>query len=147
MALKEQLQQDLQDAMRQRDAVRKAALRMVLSGIQLAEVESGPLDDAAVIRVIQQETRRREDALEMIRAGGREELVAEEQAQLEILHAYLPELLGADEITPLAASVIAEVGATSPADIGKVMGKLMPQLKGKADGRLVNQVVRELLAG
>ncbi|MDF1514564.1 MAG: GatB/YqeY domain-containing protein [Anaerolineae bacterium] len=147
MNLKKQLQADLKAAMRNQDAEKKSALRMVLSGIQYAEVEkSEELSDQDILGVLQKEVRRREDALAMIRDAGRDDLAAEEVAQLEILKAYLPTQLTVDEITTLAKTVIAEVGAASPSDVGMVMKDLMPQVKGKADGRMVNQVVRDLLA-
>ena len=147
MSLKKQLQDDLKAAMRSKDVQKKSALRMVLSGIQYAEVgESEELSDQDVLSVLQKEIRRREDALVMIREAGRDDLIAEEAAQLEILKAYLPRQLTVDEISVLAKAVIAQVGASSPSDVGLVMKDLMPQVKGKADGRTVNQVVRDLLA-
>lgn len=145
MTLKERVQQDLRDAMRSRDESRKAALRMLLSAVQLAEVEKGELDDAGVQQVLMQEIRRRESALELIRKGGREDLAAEETHQLEILRAYLPQLMSEDELRAVIAQVIAETGASSPADLGNVMKVLMPRIKGKADGKLANQLAREAL--
>ncbi len=145
MTLKQQVQQDLRDAMRAHDESRKAALRMLLAAVQLAEVESGELDDAGVQRVLLQEIRRRESALELIRKGGREDLAAEESHQLDILRAYLPQMMSEDELRAVIREVIAETGATSPADLGKVMKVLMPRVQGKADGRLANQLARELL--
>ncbi len=147
MNLKAQLQQDLREAMRARDTRRKAVLRMALSAIQLAEVAQGSdLDEAATVDVLRREVRRREDALDMIRKAGRDDLIADEETELAILKAYLPRLLSADEVSEVARQAIAEVGATSPADMGKVMKVLMPQLKGKADGRTISRVVRELLS-
>ncbi len=147
MNLKAQLQQDLREAMRARDTRRKAVLRMALSAIQLAEVAQGSdLDEAATVDVLRREVRRREDALDMIRKAGRDDLIADEETELAILKAYLPQLLSADEVSEVARQAIAEVGATSPADMGKVMKVLMPQLKGKADGRTISRVVRELLS-
>ncbi len=148
MSLKEQLQHDLKDAMRARDEHRKLALRMVLTAIQLTEVEHSeqPLTDEAVVDIIRKEVQRREDALKLIQTAGREDLIAEENVELAILRAYLPQLLGATEIAALAREAIAETGATSPADLGAVMRVLMPRVKGQADGRLVNQTVRDLLS-
>lgn len=145
MTLKERVQQDLRDAMRAHDESRKAALRMLLSAVQLAEVEKGELDDAGVQQVLMQEIRRRESALELIRKGGREDLAAEETHQLEILRAYLPQMMSEDELRAVIAQVIAETGASSPADLGNVMKVLMPRIKGKADGKLANQLAREAL--
>ncbi len=147
MDLKAKLQQDLKDALRARDTRRKAVLRMALSAIQLAEVEhGGQLDDEAMVEVLRREARRREDALEMIRQAGREQMAADEEVELKILRAYLPQLLSADEVSVVARQVIAEVGASSPADMGKVMRVIMPQLKGRADGRTISRVVRDLLS-
>jgi uncharacterized protein YqeY len=148
MSLKEQLQHDLKDAMRARDEHRKLALRMVLTAIQLTEVEHSeqPLTDEAVVDIIRKEVQRREDALKLIQTAGREDLIAEENVELAILRAYLPQLLEATEIAALAREAIAETGATSPADLGAVMRVLMPRVKGQADGRLVNQTVRDLLS-
>ncbi len=147
MNLKEQLQHDLQAAMRARDERRKAVLRMALTAVQLAEVEArSELNDEGVVSAIRKEVRRREDALEMIRQSGRADMVAEDEAQLEILRSYLPQLLTAEEVTAIAREIVAEAGAASPADVGKVMKLLMPRVQGKADGRMVSQVVRDLLA-
>ncbi len=146
MNLRERLQQDLQEAIRARDERRKAALRMVLLAVQMAEAEGRTLDDEAVIALIRKEVKKREEALEMIRRAGRDDLVAADSAELEVLRAYLPALMDDEAITEAARKAIAEVGAASPADMGKVMRLLMPQLRGKADGRRVNQIVRQLLA-
>ena len=146
MNLKKQLQADLKTAMLNRDVTRKSALRMVLAAVQYAEVgKTEELSDEDTLTILRKEVRRREDALQMIQDAGRTELAEEEIAQLDILKVYLPQQLTVEEITVIAATVIADVGATSPADLGKVMKNLMPQVKGKADGRMVNQVVRDLL--
>lgn len=145
MGLREKLQHDLQDAMRARDDQRKAALRMVILSVQLAEADSGPVNDEQIIALIQKEVKRREEALELVQQAGRMDLVATDTAELDILRAYLPEPLSMESLVELARTAIAEVSAQSPADLGKVMQVLMPRLKGQADGRLVNQVVRDLL--
>lgn len=130
-----------------RDTQRKSALRMILASIQYAEVEgTDELSDEDVVALIAKEIRRREEALEMIQDAGRSDLATEETAELEILKAYMPKQLTLDDIKELAAAVISQVGATSPSDLGQVMKYLMPQVKGKADGRTVNQVVRDLLS-
>ncbi len=146
MSLRQQLQTDLHDAMRARDEHRKGALRMVLAAVQRAEIEKGPLSDDEVLALIQKEVKRRQDALEIIREAGREELAAIEATEIEILRAYLPEPLSLEAVTELVQAVILEVGASSPADMGKVMRVLMPQVRGKADGRLVSGIVRDLLS-
>lgn len=144
--MRDQLQQDLQNAMRARDEHRKAALRMVLLEVQLAEAERGALSDADVLALIQKEIKRRTEALDMFRQGGRADLEANELVELEILKGYLPAALSPESLTGLARAAIAEVGATSIADMGKVMQVLMPRVRGQADGRLVNQIVRDLLS-
>lgn len=147
MALRERLRKDLQDAIRAQDARRKSALRMVLTSIQLVEAESPrPLNDNEVIDLIRKEVKRREEAVELMREAGRDELVEEEETELEILRAYLPALMTEAEIREMAQSVIEEVGAESMGDMGKVMGTMMSRVRGKADGRMVNQVVHELLS-
>lgn len=147
MGLKEQLRQDLQDAMRARDPRRKSALRMILSAIQLAEVEqTEPLTDQDVVVIIRKEVKRREEALAMMQDADRDDLVEVETVELDILRSYLPQQMSAEEIRAVAQRTIDDVGASSPRDLGRVMGALMPQLRGKADGRVVNQVVRELLS-
>lgn len=146
MGLRDQLQQDLQNAIRARDEHRKAALRMVLLEVQLAEAERGTLSDADVLALIQKEIKRRTEALDMFRQGGRADLEANELVELEILKGYLPAALSPEALTGLARAAIAEVGATSIADMGKVMQVLMPRVRGQADGRLVNQIVRDLLS-
>lgn len=145
MGLKETLQQDLHNAMRAHDERRKLALRLVLTAVQLAEVEQGPLSDEQVLELIRREVKRREEALELVLLSGRQDLLAQDKAELEILRAYLPQELSAEDLQALAQAAIAEVGAASPADLGKVMKVLMPQVKGRADGQLVNQIVRTLL--
>ena len=148
MSLKRQLQEDLKDALRARDERRKSVIRMGLAAIVNAEVEhGGELDDEDVISVLRKEARQRLDTLAELRDAGRQDLLAEEEAELEILEGYLPQLLSREEIVEEARQVIAEVGATGMKQMGAVMRQLMSNLKGRADGRIVNQVVRELLSG
>ncbi len=147
MGLKARLQEDLKEALRAKDERRKAVIRMCLAAIQLAEVEhGGELDEPTLISVLQKEARRRKETIEELRNAGRPERLAEEEAELAILESYLPRMLTREEIAAEAREVIAQVGATSPRDLGAVMRVLMPQMKGRADGRLVNEVVRELLS-
>jgi len=148
MGLKQQLQQDLKEALRARDERRKSVIRMALAAIVNAEVEhGGELDDAAVTAVLQKEAYRRRDTIAELRQANRPDLLADEEAELAILEAYLPSLLSRQDITEEARQVIAEVGATGMGQLGLVMRQLMPKLKGRADGRSVNEVVRELLSG
>jgi hypothetical protein len=153
MGLREQLTDDLKEAMRQQDDTRKRTIRSVVAAIQKAETEldsSGQrvsLDDDGILALIARQARQREESIIEYRRGKREDLVAEEEAELAILQAYLPQQLSREKIEAEARQVIAEVGATGPHDIGKVMKPLMTRLRGRADGTLANQVVRELLAG
>jgi uncharacterized protein YqeY len=147
MTLKQQLQDDLKRAMRERDEVRKRTLRMALAAIKNKEVEvQRELDDADVAAILQKEAKQRHETLDELRQVERPDLVAAEQAELDVLTEYLPQQLGQDEIAALARQVISDLNATGPRQMGQVMGVLMPQLKGQADGKLVSQVVRELLS-
>jgi uncharacterized protein YqeY len=147
MGLKERLQDDLKEALRSRDEPRKLVIRMALTEITNAEVaQGGELDDAGVAVVLQKQARQRQDAIAELREADRPELLAKEEAELSILEGYLPKLLSREEIVEEARQVIEEIGATGMAQMGPVMRELMSKLKGCADGRLVNEVVRELLA-
>jgi len=147
MSRKQQLQKDLKEALRARDESRKSVIRMALAAIAYAEVEhGGELDDADVVAVLRKEARQRQDAVAELRQADRPGLLAKEEAELEILEGYLPRLLSREEIAQEARQVIAEVGATGMAQMGPVMRQMMSKLKGRADGRVVNEVVRELLS-
>ena len=153
MGLREQLMADLKEAMLQRDEVRKRTIRSVIAAIKLAETEldaSGQrvsLQDDDILGVIAKQARQRQESIVEFQKGARLDLVAEEEAELAILQTYLPQQLTREEIEIEAKQVIDEVGASGLGDIGKVMKPLMARIKGRADGRLANQVVRELLAG
>ena len=149
MSIKEQLQSDLKDAMRQNDERRKAALRLTLAELHNAAVsKNAPLTDEEQLALLRREVkRRRETVAELEGAGNRLEFLRDERAELAILEAYLPRQLGRDEIAERARAVIAELSAAGPAGQGDIMKRLMPLLKGQADGRLVQEVVRELLSG
>jgi uncharacterized protein YqeY len=148
MNLKEQLQKDLRDALRARDESRKSVIRLALAAIVNAEVEKGgELNDDDLISILQKEARRRQDTLVELRQVDRPEMLAKEEMELAILEGYLPQLLSREEIAEEARQVVAEVGATGMGQMGLVMRQLMSKLRGRADGRVVNEVVRELLAG
>ncbi len=153
MDLREQLMADLKEAMRQRDERRKQTIRSVIAALKQAETEldsSGArtvLDEKGILAQITKQAKIRQESIDAFRAGGREDLVAKEEAELAILQAYLPRQLTQEEIEAQARRIIAETGASSPRDIGKVMQPLMAELRGQVDGRLVNQIVRQLLAG
>lgn len=148
MSLKEQLQSDLKTAMRDRDDNRRDTLRLVLSSLHNAEIDAGAeLDDDGVIGVLTKEAKQRRESIEEFRKGGREEKAAQEEAELAVISGYLPEALSRDDVVAAATEVIAEVGASEMKDIGKVMPVLMERLRGRADGREANEVVRQLLSG
>ncbi len=146
MSLKQQLQQDLKEALRARDEQRKSVIRMALAAITNEEVaQGGELDDDGVLKALQQEARQRRDAIVELEKANRRDALTEAQAELAILETYLPQLLSREEITQEARRVINDVGATGMRDMGSVMRPLMAELRDRADGRLVNQIVRELL--
>ena len=146
MTLQDQLTEDLRQAMRSGDTLRRDVVRMARNAISYAEkAKGGPLDDAEALAALQQQARQRRDSIEAYRAVGREDRLEQESAELAVLEEYLPQLMGRDEVETIARAVIAEMGASGPGDKGKVMGRLMGQLKGKADGGLVNATVTELL--
>ncbi len=149
MSLKERIERDLKEAMKQGDAARKRALRTLMTAISRAERAGSTLrelSDEEIIAIIAKEAKQREESIEAYEKGGRQDLVAEERAELEVLRSYLPRQLTREEIEARAREVIAQVGARSPKDMGKVMKVLMAEMRGRADGRVVNQIVRELLA-
>lgn len=149
MSLKEKLTEDLKQAMRQGDERRKSTIRLVRAAIANAEIERGrkELDDEGVLAIIAKEVKKRREALEGFAKGGRQDLVDREKAELEILLEYLPRQMTKEEIEGAARKVIEEVEATSMSQMGEVMGRLMPQVKGRADGKVVSQIVKEILAG
>ena len=146
MPLREQLEEDIRQAMRDRDRVRLEALRFLKSAVQAAEKTGGEsLDDEAMIQVVTKQANDRRESIRMFEQGNRTDLVAKESAELAILEEYLPPQLGQEELAQLVRDAIAETGATSPRDKGRVMGRLMPQVRGKADGGVVNAMVTEIL--
>ena len=147
MSLIEEIEDELRDAMRARDAERRDALRLILNSLKNSEKElQRPLTEEEGLQVLQRERKRRLEAAEAFRAGGRDEQAAAEETELEILEEFMPEPLSEDEIEEIVDDVIAEVGATSMADLGRVMADVMPQVAGRADGSQVSQIVREKLA-
>ncbi len=148
MSLKERLAADLKDAMRQRDERRRDTLRMALAALHNAEIEArGELDEDATLAVLSKEAKTRRESIEEFRKGSRQDLVDKEMEELEVISTYLPQQLSRDDIVTAARQVIEEAGASGMKDLGRVMPVLMERLRGRADGRTVNEVVRELLAG
>lgn len=162
-SLKEKIQADLTDAMRNREEVRKSALRMLISAIRNAEIRTAPphatdaqlaemaklppvvLDDQEVLAVVQKQLKQRRDSIDSFTKANRPDLADKEQAEAVILEAYLPHQATTEEIEAAARKVIAETGAAGPRDMGKVMPVLSKEFAGRADGRAINEAVRRLL--
>jgi uncharacterized protein len=142
-----QIEDDLKEAMRERDNDRRDALRLILSSLRSAEKElQRPLTDQEELQVLQRERKKRVEAEEAFRAAGRQEQADAEDYELEVLEDYMPEPLGEEELEEIVDDAIAENGATSLQDLGRVMADVMPQVAGRADGSAVSQLVREKLA-
>jgi uncharacterized protein YqeY len=147
MTTRDRLESDIRDAMRNREQARLDALRFLKSAIQLTEKDQlKELDETDVLDVVAKQVKDRRESIRMFQEGGRNDLVAKESADLTILEKYLPPQLGQEELAQIVREAITEVGATSIRDKGRVMGKVMPQVRGKADGAQVNALVDELLA-
>lgn len=149
MSLKDKLTADMKDAMKAREAgkLRLSVIRLVRGAIRQQEIDGQKeLSDEDVLGVISKEVKQRRDSIEDFQKGGRDDLVAEAEAEIAVLMEYLPQQLSEDEVRNLVKEAIAASGAASPKDMGKVMKELMPKVKGRADGKLVNGIVKELLA-
>jgi hypothetical protein len=149
--LKQHIQEELKDAMRSRDEMKSRVLRFIVAAIKNEEVNArtdgrgGMLSDADVLALIRREIKQHEESLLEARNANREDLAAEQTAELELLRAYLPQQLSREQIIEIAKATVAEVGATSAKQQGLVMKALLPKVKDNADGKLVSEVVRELL--
>jgi uncharacterized protein YqeY len=147
MTLIARIEDELTVAMKERDTARRDALRLILSSLRSAEKElQRPLHDDEELQVLQRERKRRVESIEAFEAAGREEQAAKEEAELEVLEEFMPEQLDEEELERIVDDAIAEVGATSIRDLGRVMADVMPQIAGRADGSAVSQLVREKLA-
>ncbi len=146
MTLRDRLEEDIRDSMRQRQQSRVDALRFLKFAVQAVEKERREtLDDPAMVEVVSKQVNDRRESVKAFRDGGRTELADKEAADLAVLEEYLPPQMSQDEIVALIREIAAEVGATGPRDRGKVMGRLMPQVRGKADGAEVNRLAGEIL--
>lgn len=144
--LKDKLTSDMKQAMRDREKVTLSVIRLVLAAVKNAEIaKRGELDDSDVLGILTKEARQRQESIEAYKKGNRDDLVAAEEAELAVLKGYLPEQASREEVVTAARLIIEETGASGPSDKGKVMPKLVAQFKGKADGRVINEVVTELL--
>ena len=145
--LKQKLADDLKQAMKGGDTVRRSAIRLVMAAISNAEIaRRGALEDSDILGILAKGARLCQESIDAFKQGGRLDLVAQEEAELAVLQDYLPQPMTREEVVAAARQIIAEVGAQGLGDKGKVMPKLVAQLKGRADGREINTVVTELLA-
>lgn len=148
MTLQQRIETAMRDSMRARDERRTQTLRMAMSAAHNREIELGKsLTDEDYVDILGKQVKQRRESIEAFRSGGREAMADNEEAEAGILAEFLPEPLSADELEGLVRAAIAETGASSPADLGKVMGKVAPQTKGRADGKAVSDLVRSLLGG
>ena len=146
-ALKQKLTDDLKQAMKAGDTLKRSVLRLVLAAVKNAEIaKQKALEDGDILGIIAKEIKQRKESIEAFKSGNRPDLAANEEAEMAILEAYMPAQMSRDEIVAEARQVIEEVGAGGISDKGKVMPKLIAALKGKADGREINEVVTELLS-
>jgi uncharacterized protein YqeY len=147
-SLKDRLQSDMMAAMRARDAERRDALRYLLSGVKTQEIDKrAPLTEAEEIAWLRSTAKQRRDSIEMFRQGGRDDLAQREESQLAVLEEYLPQQMSEEELAAFVRAGIDELGASSPKDMGKVMGLLNPRSEGRVDGKRLSTAVREALAG
>ena len=144
--LRERLRDDLKTAMRAKDTLRRDTIRLLEAALKNVEIEQREeADDAVISQTIQKQIRQREESIEQYRAGGRDDLADQEAAEITVLQDYAPQLMDREGVVAAARAAIEAAGATGASDKGKVMGPLMAELRGKTDGRLVNEVVSELL--
>ncbi len=147
MSLQTDLSTAMRDAMKAGDANRVGTLRMAMAAAHNRQIELGhELTDAEMVEVLDRQVKQRRESIELFRGGGRPELAEVEEAEIVILREFLPEPLSTDELERLARDAVAATGASGPADMGKVMGALVPQTKGRADGKEVSDLVRRLLS-
>ena len=148
MSLKEQLTADMKEAMKNKEKDRLAVIRMVRGAIRQQEIDGQKeLGEEDVIAVISKEVKMRRYSIDEFQKGGREDLVEKTQAEIDVLMPYLPAQLSEDEVRELVKAAVEQTGAASPKDMGKVMGVLMPKVKGRADGKMVNTIVKSFLQG
>jgi uncharacterized protein YqeY len=148
MSIKQDLQTALKEALKSGETLRKTTLRMALAAIKNAEVEAREeLEDDLILNLLQKEVKARQETIEAANQANRPDLINKAEDEISILNEFLPQPLSLEELRELVESAIASTGASSMADMGRVMGELMPMIRGKADGKEANQIVRELLGG
>ena len=146
MSIKEQLRDDMKAAMQAGETDKRDALRLLLAAIKQEEIDNQTtLDDAGVQAVLTKQAKQRRESIADYQKAGRPEMAAQEENELALIEQYLPQMMSREEVRAIASKTITEMGAADIKEMGRVMGKLMPELKGKADGRIVNEVVRDIL--
>ena len=146
MDTKAKLNDSMKDAMKSGDEVRKRTVRMVLAAVKQAEVDKQTsIDDMAVVALIQKEVKNRREAIEDAKKANREDLIGDNEAEIKVLEAFLPEEMPADELKAIVEAAIAETGASAPSDMGKVMKVVMPKVAGRAANNVISAAVKELL--
>ena len=147
MSLQERLSEDLKDAMRQKDETRRSTIRFIRAAVQNQEIDKREaLDDDEIIGVLSRLVRQHQESIAEFKKADRQDLVGKEEAELRIIREYMPEQIPEEELAQLAREAISQAGASGPGDMGKVMGILMPQVRGRADGAQVSSIVRQLLS-
>ncbi len=148
MGVKEKIMADMKEAMKAKDMIKVSTLRLLLSEIKNKEIDKkGELTDEEIYALIQKAVKQRKESIEQYRFGGRNDLVQKEETELKILESYLPEQLSEEELERIIEEAIKETGATTMKDMGKVMKIVMPKVKGRADGKIVNEMVKKKLGG
>ena len=148
MTLKERLNQDMKEALKAHDAARLSAIRMIISAYRNKEIDSRKdLDDEGILAVLSTAAKQRRESIEQYEKAGRQDLVDKEAAELLVIQSYMPQQMSREEIGALVKEAVSESGAKGLADMGKVMKALMPKVKGRADGKLVNELVKTALGG
>lgn len=146
MSLKEKLQEDLKSSMKNKDTIRKSVITLVRAAIKQIEVDQRvELDDVAVMDIISKQLKQRNDSLAEFEKAGREDLIEETKSEIQVLKEYLPQQLSEEELEKIVIETIAEVGATSMKDMGKIMSTIKPKTAGRADGRKINELVKKNL--
>jgi uncharacterized protein len=147
MSIKEELTQTLKDAMRSKNETQKRTVRMAIAAVKNVEIDQQTeLDDVAVVAILQKEVKMRRETIEGAEQAGRDDLIVEAEAEIAVLEGFLPKGLSPEELEAIVAETVTEVGATSMREMGQVMQAVMPKVRGRADGKEVNQIVRKLLS-
>ena len=146
MSLKQKLQEDLKSSMKNKDAIKKSVITLIRSSIKQYEVDNRvELEDDEIVDLIAKQLKQTRDSREEFSKAGRDDLVSKAEAEIEVLKEYLPQQLSEEELNKIVISTISEVGATSMKDMKKIMTSIMPKVKGKADGKLINELVKKNL--